>query len=247
VSPGGARSSPEACRLQVPNETRNADGVCLHLLFRSLDFHGASRATKLFRPDLHQAQSWAVLDALRRPAVEVFGVHAVANRCSKRKPLAHTLHASAAENMTGRVRTAIASLVTLVLLGVAVPAQAASQRCGRIAIGNGIKAKVRVVQGAVRCGKARLVIKSAYHAEATRHWDGDGNYGVYWRVRGFSCSTGLGGSETFCRRGSKRVDGSTRSDDECVVRSDREPSSATPLHSKRLRPEDHGAPQFRDS
>jgi hypothetical protein len=98
----------------------------------------------------------------------------------------------------------VAKVLVALAAGLGLPATAAAQHCGRVKLAGGGKAKVRIVHGDVGCGKARLVIKSAYHAEASRHWDGTGNYGVYWRVRGFQCSIGLGGSETFCRRGSSK-------------------------------------------
>ena len=37
--------------------------------------------------------------------------------------------------------------------------------------------------------------------------------GIFYRVRGFRCSTGLAGSEGFCIRGRQHIALSTRSDD----------------------------------
>jgi hypothetical protein len=79
----------------------------------------------------------------------------------------------------------------------------------------GHKAKVRVVKGHVACDYARTVIADAFKKEAKSpfHWDGTNKYGIYWKVDGWKCSTGLAGSQTFCRRSGRRVDGSTRHDD----------------------------------
>jgi hypothetical protein len=115
----------------------------------------------------------------------------------------------------------VAKVLVALAVGLALPGTAGAKRCGHVAVGSGLKAKVRVVYGDVRCGKARVVIKSAYHAEASRSADGsDSTYGYYWRVRGFRCYTGLAGSETFCHRGRKQVDGSTRTDDGWYFASD---------------------------
>ena len=94
-----------------------------------------------------------------------------------------------------------------------LPATADAKICGRVLVAPGHRAKVHVVRGPLSCSDAHREIALAFQAEATRHWDGTGTTGVFWRVNGWRCSIGLGGSETFCHRGTKQVDGSFRTDD----------------------------------
>ncbi len=95
------------------------------------------------------------------------------------------------------------------------PPALASTRCGRVSVpGYHGSAKVRVVSGRVSCSHARPLIRDAFRAFITRRNDGtDPIYGLVWRVDGWRCSHGLGGSQAFCRRAGRRVDGSFRRDD----------------------------------
>jgi hypothetical protein len=104
--------------------------------------------------------------------------------------------------------------VVAVLAG-AVPAVASAHRCGRTFVSaRGLAAKVRIVRGPVSCESARRLIVHAYTAESSRPSAGfDPVWGVFWEVRGWRCSIGLAGSQTFCRRSAKEVDGSFRRDD----------------------------------
>ena len=112
----------------------------------------------------------------------------------------------------GRRRILIASATGFI--GVALPSAALAQRCGRVSVPGRGSAKVRVVRGPLYCRAARRQIAAAYRAEDTRHWSGYQNpYGVFWRVDEWRCFIGLAGSQTFCHRGAKEVDGSLRSDD----------------------------------
>src|SRR4051794_38822470 len=102
--------------------------------------------------------------------------------------------------------------LALVLVSVGfVSSAAAARRCGRVYVPDGrASAKVRVVRGSDSCGAARRLVRAAFTAERRRHWDGTGQLGIYWGVAGFRCYIGLGGSQTFCFRGGRRVDGSFR-------------------------------------
>src|SRR5207302_6679900 len=107
-----------------------------------------------------------------------------------------------------------ATTLCAVVLAVTPAAASASKRCGRTWIDTRqVKAKVLVVKGSALCHNARKLIKTAFTAEDTRAWDGYGSWGVYWIVKRYHCSIGLGASETFCRRHGRQIDGSTRTDD----------------------------------
>jgi hypothetical protein len=102
----------------------------------------------------------------------------------------------------------------------ALPALASAQgghrtRCGKVAVPvRHLDAKVLVLKGPGACPIARTVIKAAFTAEAQRHHDFlDPVLGIGWRVDGWRCTTGLAGSQTFCKRGGDRIDGSFRTDD----------------------------------
>jgi ATP dependent DNA ligase domain len=117
--------------------------------------------------------------------------------------------------------------VIAVTLGacLALPTGAsASKRCGRVFVpSRETKAKVRVVRGRVACygaHGARRLVRDAYTAIDSRHWDGRFHSGflagaIYWRIhRRWRCSIGLGASQVFCVRPGKEVDGSVRHDDD---------------------------------
>ena len=97
--------------------------------------------------------------------------------------------------------------VSLAFCLVLPTAASASKRCGRVFLpSRETKAKVRVVRGKVACygvHGARRLIRDAYTAIDSRHWDGrfrSGGLtgGIYWRVhRRWRCGIGLGSSEVF--------------------------------------------------
>jgi hypothetical protein len=100
-------------------------------------------------------------------------------------------------------------------LALVSPASALAKRCGRVYVpARGYHAKVRVRTGPESCRAAKRLISAAFTAEVRRRWDGYDKYGgVIWRVSGWRCGIGLGGSQAFCSRGSRSVDGSFRADD----------------------------------
>ena len=100
------------------------------------------------------------------------------------------------------------------MAALAAPAAAQAQHCSKVYVGvRGVPAKVQVVSGSASCSGARRLIRSAFTAETNRHWNGSNDSGVFWRVNGWNCTIGLGGSETFCSRGNREIDGSFRRDD----------------------------------
>jgi hypothetical protein len=110
----------------------------------------------------------------------------------------------------------IAITCVLLALGLTVGTGSAlgAKRCGRARLVDGGSAKVMVLRGHVTCAGAGRLIRAVFWASATRDWDGkDSNGSIYWRVRGWRCTPGLGSSQFFCSRGHKEVDGSTRTDD----------------------------------
>lgn len=91
----------------------------------------------------------------------------------------------------------------------------ASTRCGRVYVPvYHHSAKVRIVTGRATCVGARGLIRDAFTAFVKRRSDGtDPSVGLYWHVRGWRCSHGLGGSQAFCLQARREIDGSLRSDD----------------------------------
>ena len=116
--------------------------------------------------------------------------------------------------MRSALKPVIALTVVLALALAPSPALA-STRCGRVSVqGYHGRAKVRVVQGRASCSTARTLIRAAFRAFITRRSNSTSpTWGLVWNVRGWSCSHGLGGSQAFCRRGHRRIDGSFRHDD----------------------------------
>jgi hypothetical protein len=113
-----------------------------------------------------------------------------------------------------RALAGCAVVAALALFVFASPALA-SIRCGRVYVGSYHgRAKVRIVSGRATCSGARGLIHDAFTAFVTRRPKGsDPNYGLYWSVRGWRCSHGLGGSQAFCIQKRREIDGSFRSDD----------------------------------
>jgi hypothetical protein len=92
---------------------------------------------------------------------------------------------------------------------------AASTRCVKVYMApHGRNAKVRVVRGTASWHGARGLIHDAFTAFVRRPNDSyDDVWGITWNARGWRCSRGLGGSQAFCFRGNREIDGSLRSDD----------------------------------
>jgi len=113
-------------------------------------------------------------------------------------------------------RLAVGAVFTILAAGLSeTPAVAKVEpgfrACARVTVTGGIKAKVAV--RFTGCTLGRNVARG-YYAKRSGPWDGrlsDGS--IYYRSHGFVCTTGLGGSEAFCKRGRARVDMSIRTDD----------------------------------
>jgi hypothetical protein len=119
-----------------------------------------------------------------------------------------------------RIARVSARLVIISVVAVAVllaPGSASAKRCGRVYIpAVKLRAKVRVVVGPDSCGAAKRLIGTAFEAEDKRSPGSfDRDWAQIWQVSvsGWNCSAGLAGSQTYCRRGRRRVDGSFRTDD----------------------------------
>jgi hypothetical protein len=126
------------------------------------------------------------------------------------------LQARAAVEIITDVRARLVLVVACVAVGVmAAPAAASTKRCGRVYVpSRGLRAKVRVDVGPDSCGAAKRLVAAAFKAEDTRSANSyNQTWGQIWRVSGWACSTGLAGSQAFCRRGRQQVDGSFRTDD----------------------------------
>jgi hypothetical protein len=120
------------------------------------------------------------------------------------------------QRIVAPVRRAVLVISLIVAFAsVVLPASASAQRCGHVHIATRhLNAKVRIVHGPLKCAFARKLISAAYHAVDTRKSDGYNNtYGVFWRVKGWRCFTGLAQSQLFCGQRHKETDGSLRSDD----------------------------------
>jgi hypothetical protein len=79
--------------------------------------------------------------------------------------------------------------------------------------GRGYRARVRVRTAPQSRRFARRLISHAFAAAVRRDWDGyDKSGGVIWRVSGWRSRIGLGGSQTFCSRRGRTVDGPFRTD-----------------------------------
>jgi hypothetical protein len=115
-----------------------------------------------------------------------------------------------------KARRSLLLVVFVAAFGLlAAPALARPKRCGRIlVIQIELKAKVDVHRGPVSCEAAKRLIYDAFSDEGTPALGlPAADQSVVWRVDGWRCEIGLGASETFCGRGRRQVDGSTRTDD----------------------------------
>lgn len=112
-------------------------------------------------------------------------------------------------------------IISVALVGVslgflAAPggASASAKPCGKVKAATGGKARVAAYK--TTCQKARKVAVGYYERQATDPMNWDGKHptlGIYYRVRGYRCFTGLGGSQAFCMAGNRRILASTRNGD----------------------------------
>jgi hypothetical protein len=98
-------------------------------------------------------------------------------------------------------------------MSLSTPVASASKPCGKVKVATGGKAKVAAAR--TNCRTARQVAIGYYARQAQDpwNWDGKGSLGIFFKVRGYRCYTGLGGSQAFCFAGKRRVFASTRSGD----------------------------------
>ena len=118
-----------------------------------------------------------------------------------------------------RTPTLLIALMTtglmLVSMSVSVEsATAGTKACGKVKAATGGKARVAAVK--TNCRKARQVAIGYYKRQDRNPWDWDGKdpyMGIFYRVGGYKCFTGLGGSQGFCMAGKRRIFASTRPGD----------------------------------
>jgi hypothetical protein len=116
--------------------------------------------------------------------------------------------------MSTRGRRRILIVFETGFIGMTLPSGAVAQRCGYVSVPARGSAKVRVVRGTLHCRAARRQIAAPYQTEDTRHWSwlSEPLRRVLARRR-LALRHRLAGSQTFCHRGAREVDGSLRSDD----------------------------------
>lgn len=114
-----------------------------------------------------------------------------------------------------RLTTAIAAALGCVPLfggGSALASQrdaSVARACQRVEVKGGFKAKVHV-DGRATCNEGRRVARRFYK-RVGGPWDGKtGDGRIYYRILGYKCTTGLGGSEGFCSKPHRSVEVSTR-------------------------------------
>jgi len=109
----------------------------------------------------------------------------------------------------------VLAVAGLLLVGLSLPpehAVAGDEACGKVTAAVGGKAKVAAVK--TNCRKARRVAIGYYKRIKAGDEDGrNPSLGIFYRVGGYKCFTGLGGSQAFCMAGKRRVFASTRPDD----------------------------------
>ena len=109
---------------------------------------------------------------------------------------------------------ALIAIVCLLGFTFAEQASAGTRACGKVKAATGGKARVAAVK--TNCKKARRVAVGYYKRQDRNpwNWDGKNQSGlIFYRVRGYRCFTGLGGSQAFCSAGNRRVLASTRKGD----------------------------------
>ena len=105
----------------------------------------------------------------------------------------------------------------MLLFGMSASTPAASagtKACGKVKAATGGKARVAAVK--TNCRKARNVAIGYYKRQDRNPWDWDGKdpyMGIFYKVGGYKCFTGLGGSQAFCMAGKRRIYASTRPGD----------------------------------
>jgi hypothetical protein len=115
-----------------------------------------------------------------------------------------------------RTSLALAALAGAVLIGASSGPDIAlaAKPCGKVKAATGGKARVAAYK--TNCQKARKVAVGYYKRRAADPMDWDGmnpKLGIFYRVGGYKCFTGLGGSQAFCMVGKRRVLASTRPED----------------------------------
>lgn len=118
---------------------------------------------------------------------------------------------SAAQRQWGTATLGLAAaLVTVLLL---LPSAAEARQCASVGVRGSLVARVYIQSGRITCLMAQTVAKE-YYARVTGRWDGRTSDGaIYYRVRGYRCLTGLGGSEGYCsKRGGRRIFVTARTD-----------------------------------
>ena len=117
-------------------------------------------------------------------------------------------------------RPTVATTLTIcgmLLFGMSASTPAASagtKACGKVKAATGGKARVAAVK--TNCRKARNVAIGYYKRQDRNPWDWDGKdpyMGIFYKVGGYKCFTGLGGSQAFCMAGKRRIFASTRPGD----------------------------------
>ena len=118
--------------------------------------------------------------------------------------------------MKRHILLTVLSICGMLLLSTSVStpvASAKSKACAKVKAATGGKARVAAVK--TSCRKARQVAVG-YYVRQDRDpfdWDGKNSFGIFYRVGGFRCFTGLGGSQAFFLAGRQRVFASTRPGD----------------------------------
>jgi hypothetical protein len=104
----------------------------------------------------------------------------------------------------------------LLLAGMSVSvesAMAGAKACGKVKAATGGKARVAAFK--TNCRKARQVAIGYYKRQDRDPWDWDGknSLGIFYKVGGYKCTPGLGGSQALCFAGKRGVFASTRPGD----------------------------------
>jgi hypothetical protein len=119
--------------------------------------------------------------------------------------------------MRRRTVVTVLTICGMLLFGMSAStpvASAGTKACGKVAAATGGKARVAAVK--TNCRKARKVAIGYYKRQDRNPWDWDGKdpyMGIFYKVGGYKCFTGLGGSQAFCMAGKRRIFASTRPGD----------------------------------
>lgn len=116
------------------------------------------------------------------------------------------------KSIAALVACALAAVLLFGLSPSAEEASAKAKACGKVKLATGGKARVAAVK--TNCRRARQVAIGYYERRATGSgWDGIGPGGIFYRVRGYRCFTGLGGTQALCRAGRQQILASARPQD----------------------------------